>query len=140
MAEATLKIKGVTQDPADPRGLSFVLQFTRDLTPPEREIVPQLLTMRFLPTEENDPDTVVVRNAGKEWFTLPHHRKTLKAAVAEAEALAERYLGQVTSAEGQAAARAKETRRELDALCLAMASGDTDGMAYTLNDLLCGRR
>jgi hypothetical protein len=113
MAETTLKIIGVTQDPRDSTGLSFVLQFTRDLTPHERETVPALLTLRFLPTEPNGPDTVVLRKARKEWFTLPEHQRRLKALVAEAEATAERNLGQDTSAEGRAAARAEETGREL---------------------------
>ncbi|HME77104.1 MAG TPA: hypothetical protein VKI00_16090 [Mycobacterium sp.] len=116
MAEATLKIKGVTQDPRDSTGLSFVLQFTRNLTQHERETVPALLTLRFLPTEPNGPDTVVLRKARKEWFTLPEHQRRLKALVAEAEAVAERNLAQDTSAEGQAAARAEETRRELEAI------------------------
>ena len=115
MAETTLKIKAVTQDPTDPTGLSFVLQFNRNLTHAECETVPALITLRFfLPAEENGPDTVVIRKARKEWFTLPHHRKTLRELVVEAEALAERILGHDTSAEGQAAARAEETRRELE--------------------------
>lgn len=113
MGEATLKIKAVTQDPRDSTGLSFVLQFTRNLTQHERETVPALLTLRFLPTEPNGPDTVVLRKARKEWFTLPEHQRRLKALVAEAEATAERNLGQDTSAEGRAAVRAEETRREL---------------------------
>lgn len=110
---ATLKIIGVTQDLRDPTGLSFVLQFSRNLTQLEREYVPALLTMRFLPTEQDGPDTVVIRNASEGWFTLPQHRRTLKAAVAEAEAQAEKYLSQQHKAEGQAAARANETRRRL---------------------------
>jgi hypothetical protein len=117
MGEATLKIKGVTQDLTDPRGLRFVLQFTRDLTPVEREVVPQVLTLRFgLPTEENGPDTVMIHNASKGWFTLPHHRKRLKEAVAESEVVAEKHLAQIGSAEGRAAARAEETSRELAAI------------------------
>lgn len=117
MDEVTLKIKGVTQDLTDPRRLRFVLQFTRDLTPVEREVVPQVLTLQFgLPTEDNGPDTVMIHNAGKGWFTLPHHRKRLKEAVAEAELAAEKHLAQVGSAEGRAAVRDVETRRELEGI------------------------
>jgi hypothetical protein len=114
--EATLKIKGVTQDMTDPRRLRFVLQFTRDLTPLEREVVPQVLTRRFLPTEANGPDTVMIHNASEDWFTLPPHQKRLKEAVAEAEVVAEKYLAQIGSAEGRAAVRVEETRRELAAI------------------------
>lgn len=113
MTEATLKIKEVTRDPRDPTGLSFVLHFTRNLTQLEREYVPAMLTMRFLPTEQDGPDTVVIRNATEGWFTLPQHRRTLKAAVAEAEEQVEKFLSQQHKAEGQAAARAEETRRRL---------------------------
>jgi len=117
MGEATLKIKGVTQDLTDPRKLRFVLQFTRDLTPLEREIVPQAIMRHFnLPTEEHGPDTVMIRNAGPGWFTQAHHRKRFKAAVAEAEAVAEDFLAKVGSAEGRAAARDDQTRRELAAI------------------------
>ncbi len=116
VGDATLKIKGVTQDLTDPKRLRFVLQFTRDMTPAEREIVPQVITARFLPTKPNGPDTVMILNAGKGWFTLEQHQKTLKAAVAEGEALAEEYLGEVTAAEGRAAARAETDRRELAAI------------------------
>jgi hypothetical protein len=113
MTEATLKIKEVTQDLRDPTGLSFVLHFTRNLTQLEREHVPTLLTMRFLPTEQDGPDTVVIRNASEGWFTLPQHRRTLKAAVADAEKQVENFLSLQHKAEGQAAARAEETRRRL---------------------------
>lgn len=117
MGEATLKIKGVTQDLTDPKGLRFVLQFTRNLTPLERAVLPQIVTLRFgLPIVENGPDTVMIDNAGKGWFTLPQHRKRLKDAVAEAEVLAEKHLAQIGSAEGRAATRAEETRRELAAI------------------------
>lgn len=112
----TLKIQRVTQDPRDPSGLSFVLQFTRNLTQYERRVVPALLTLRFLPTEEDGPDTVVIRKAREEWFTLPQHRRTLKALVAEAEVEAEEHLAQDTAAEGQAAARVDERRRRLEAI------------------------
>ena len=47
MGEATLKIKEVTQDLTDPRRLRFVMQFTRDLTPIERQLMPQVLALRF---------------------------------------------------------------------------------------------
>lgn len=117
MGEATLKIKGVTQDLTDPRRLRFLLQFTRDLTRLEREVVPQVLTLRFgLPTEDHSSDTVAINNASKGWFTLPHHRKRLKEAVAEAETVAEEHLAQIGGAEGRAAVRDEETRRELAAI------------------------
>ena len=119
MGEATLKIKGVTQDLTDPRRLRFVLQFTRDLTPLEREIVPQAIMRHFnLPTVEHGPDTVMIHNAGPGpgWFTQAHHQKRFKAAVAEAEAVAEKHLAQIGSADGRAAVRDEETRRELEAI------------------------
>ena len=55
----------------------------------------------------------MIHNGGKGWFTLPHHQKRLKEAVAEAETTAQKHLGLIGSAEGQAAARDEETRREL---------------------------
>jgi hypothetical protein len=117
MGEPTLRIKDVTQDLTDPRRLRFVLQFSRDLTPIEREVVPQVLTLQFgLPTEEHGPDTVMIHNAAAGWFTLPHHRKRLKAAVADAETVAQQHLAQIGSAEGRAAARDEQTRRELAAI------------------------
>jgi hypothetical protein len=118
MGEATLKIKGVTQDPSDPSGDSFILQFSRDLTPLEREVVPQSLALKFagLPSEVNGPDTVIFRQADAAWFTLPIHQKRLKEAVAEAEVVAEKHLALIGSAEGQAAARRETTRRELAAI------------------------
>jgi hypothetical protein len=76
-----------------------------------------VLTVRFgLPTEEHGPDTVMIHNAGAGWFTLPHHRKRLKAAVAEAETEAQRHLALIGSAEGRAAVRDEEIRRELAAI------------------------
>ncbi len=45
----------------------------------------------------------------KEWFTLPQHQETLKAAVAEAH----RNLAQIASADGRGGVRDDETRREL---------------------------
>ncbi|BBY36517.1 hypothetical protein MMAN_06510 [Mycobacterium mantenii] len=111
----TLKIQKVTQDPRDRSGLSFVMQFTRPLTPHERQTVPMFLS-QLLPTEENGPDTVVIRKAREEWFTLAQHRQRWKALLADAEAQAEKYLAQDTSAEGLAAARADQTRRRLEAI------------------------
>jgi hypothetical protein len=117
MAEGTLKVKQVTQESRDPSGLSFVLQFTRDLTPHECLTVPHFITLRMsLPTEVDGPDTVVIRKARKEWFTMAEHRRTLKGLLAEAEAEAVKHLAQDTTAEGLAAARADETRRELAAI------------------------
>lgn len=117
MGEAPLKIKGVTQDLTDPERLRFILQFTRELTPIERDVVPQVITIRFgLPTEEHGPDTVMIHKANVGWFTLPEHQARLKAAVAEAEIEAQRHLAQIGSAEGRAAARDEQTRRELAAI------------------------
>lgn len=117
MGEGTLKVKGVTQDLTDPQRLRFILQFTRELTPIEREVVPQVITLRFpLPAEEHGPDTVIIGKATAGWFTLPEHRATLKAAVAEGEAEAQRQLALRGSAEGRAAARDEQTRRELAAI------------------------
>jgi hypothetical protein len=116
-SRATLKIKGVTQDLTDPQRLRFVLQFTRDLTPTERDCVVQAITLKFrLPTSEHGSDTVMIDNAAEAWFTLPRNRKLLKAAVAEAEATAEKHLAQIGSYEGHAAARDDETRRKLEAI------------------------
>jgi hypothetical protein len=116
-SHGTLKIKEVTQDLTDPRRLRFVVHFNRDLTPIEREIVPQALTLKFgLPTEDYGTDAVICHNGGQGWFTLPEHRKRLKAAVAEGEAEAEKYLAQIGAAEGNRAARDDETRRALEAI------------------------
>jgi hypothetical protein len=113
----TLKIKEVTQDLTDPRRLRFVLQFTRDLTLIERDFVPQAIGRHLgLPAREHGPDTVLIDKAGEGWFTQSHHRKTLKAAIADAEAAAERHLAEMGSAEGQRAARDDETRRNLKAI------------------------
>lgn len=115
--ENTLKIKGVTQDVTDPQRLRFVLQFTRDMTPIEREFVPQAITLKMgLPTEELGPDKVMIGRAAEGWFTLPQHRKTLKAAVADAEEKAKEYLSQVGAAEGRRAAIDQETRLKLEAI------------------------
>lgn len=58
-SERTLKVKGVTHDLTDPQRLRFVLQFTRNMTPIEREFVPQAIMLKMrLPTEEHGPDTV----------------------------------------------------------------------------------
>jgi hypothetical protein len=119
MGEATLKIKEVTQDLTDPRRLRFVMQFTRDLTQLERDILPRVIARRFnLPAQAHGTDTVIIDHAGPgaAWFSLPHHKQRWKAAAAEAEAEAEKYLAQIGSAEGRAAVRDEETRRELAAI------------------------
>jgi hypothetical protein len=114
MAEATLKIDGVTQDTTDPTRQNFILRFSRNLTHSERETVPAFLSLQFLPTEVNGPDAVVIRKARPEFFFDPEIQKRIKAAVAGAEAQAEKNLSQDTKAEGQAAARAEETKRRLE--------------------------
>jgi hypothetical protein len=103
MAQGTLKITGVTQDPTDPTGQTFVLQFNHNLTHSERETVPTFLSLKCLRTEEDGPDTVVIRKARKEFFTDPKIQKMLKALVAEAEAQAEKNPAQDNKPEGQAA-------------------------------------
>jgi hypothetical protein len=91
MAEATLKITGVTQDPADPSG--FVLHLSRTLTPNERKTLPELLKDgAFSPDEVTGPDSVTIRWAHKHLFTDPTIRARLKGIVAEAEMVAHHQL------------------------------------------------
>jgi hypothetical protein len=115
MTDATLKITGVTQHPTDPR--TFVLHFNRTLTPNERRTVPgMILDSGFAPDEVADSDTVTIRSAHKQFFTDPTIRARLKRAVADAEELATMQLMVQHATEGQAAAEAEETRRELEAI------------------------
>jgi hypothetical protein len=115
MAETTLKITGVTQDPADPS--VFVVHFNRTLTAYERKTVPGMIRdSGFSPDEEAGPDSVTVRWAHAQFFKDPMIRARLKRAVADAEELATMQLMVAHTAEGQAAADAEQTKRELEAI------------------------
>jgi hypothetical protein len=116
LAEETLRIKRVAQDTTDPIGRSFVLHFNRNLTRNECETVPAFLSLQFLPTEVNGPDTVIVREARTESVLDPEVRKKVKAAVAGAGAQAEKNLALEHKAEWQAAVQADEARRRLEAI------------------------
>ncbi|MGC2797033.1 MAG: hypothetical protein WA290_11060 [Mycobacterium sp.] len=70
----------------------------------------------FSPDEVAGPDAVTIRWAHAQFFTDPTIRARLKDIVTEAEALAHIQLILAHTAEGQAAAKAEETRRELDAI------------------------
>lgn len=115
MAETTLKITGVTQDPADSTG--FVVHFNRTLTPYERKTVPGMLRdVGFAPDEVADSDAVTIRWAHKQFFTDPTIRARLKRAVADAEELATMQLIVQHTAEGQAAAESEQTKQDLEAI------------------------
>jgi hypothetical protein len=124
MAEATLKITGVTQDPTD--STAFVLHFNRTLTPYERKTVPGLLVDGgFAPDEVADSDAVTIRWADKRFFMDPTIRARLKRIVADAEELATMQLMVQHTAEGQAAAESEQTKRELEAIDWAADDSET---------------
>jgi hypothetical protein len=116
MADGTLKVTGVIQDPSDPRGQSFTLHFNRNFTHAERETVATHLSLHFLPTEVNGPDTAVIRQAHAAYFVDPNLRKRIKTAVALAEAQAVKNLAFENQREGEAAALADRERRQLEAI------------------------
>jgi len=114
MAETTLKIKKVTQDPAD--RTRFVLHFNRTLTHHERSKVVEVISDEFLPAEVTGDAAITLHYASREFFTEPLLQERLKKLVGDAEALAVYELTRQLRAEGQATADAEETRRQLEAI------------------------
>jgi hypothetical protein len=109
-----LKISSVELDDHDPYQATFNVHLSRDMTEFERQILPPLLSGRFLPTEARGSAAVAVRNA--TIATIEGHRDLLKQIVAEAESLAKTMQDEQYTVAGQVAARVEDVRQRAAAI------------------------
>jgi hypothetical protein len=109
-----LKISCVELDDQDPYRATFNLYLSRDMTDFERQILPPLLSGRFLPAEVRGSAVVAIRNA--TIAMIEDHRHLLKQIVAEAESLAKTMQDEQYAVVAQVAARVEDVRQRAAAI------------------------